>query len=114
MPATDLNQAHKDCNAPPADFNRDTLSGVDVSKRYVSVVIEDTVVHAFVDSVGSISVNLNIAHEPMTHALQVVRNSTKPLILGWDFLVANGIIVDTRKVALIVDDKVVPLVSQHQ
>lgn len=151
MPATDLNQAHKDCNAPPADFNRDTLSGVDVSKRYVSVVIEDTVVHAFVDSgadisvisedfgmstsalhkepivkqfvpltgvtgdpLGSISVNLNIAHEPMTHALQVVRNSTKPLILGWDFLVANGIIVDTRKMALIVDDKVVPLVSQHQ
>lgn len=66
------------------------------------------------DSVGSISVNLSIAHKPKTHALQVVRNCTKPLILGWDFLVANGIIVDTRNMALLVDDKVVPLVSPHQ
>lgn len=32
------------------------------------------------DSIGSISVNLSIAHKPMTHALQVVRNCTKPLI----------------------------------
>ena len=66
------------------------------------------------DSVGSISDNLSIAHKPLTHALQVVRNCTKPLILGWDFLVANGIIVNTRNMALIVDDKVVPLVSPHQ
>ncbi len=154
LPATDTTQAHKDNNAPPIDFTRDCLAGVDVSKRYVSVVIEDTVVHAFVDtgadisvisedfrmsttslykkpivkqfvpltgvtgdpldSVGSISVNLSIAHKPLTHALQVVRNCTKPLILGWDFLVANGIIVNTRNMALIVDDKVVPLVSPHQ
>lgn len=106
-----------------------------MTQRYVSVVIEDTVVHAFVDtgadisvvsedfrqataslckrpimkqyvpltgvtgdpldSIGSISVNVSIAHQPMTHTLQVVRNCTKPLILGWDFLVANGIVVDT-------------------
>lgn len=66
------------------------------------------------DSVRSISVNLSIAHKLMTHALQVVRNCTKPLILGWDFLVANGIIVNTRNMALIVDDKVVPVVSLHQ
>lgn len=66
------------------------------------------------DSVGSISVNLSIAHKPMTHALQVVRNCTEPPILGWDFLVANGIIVNTRNMVLTVDDKVVPLVSPHQ
>lgn len=101
-----------------------------MAQRYVSVVIEDTVVHAFIDtgadisvvsedfrkatpslfkrpvmkqfipltdvtgdplnSLGSISVNLSIAHHTMTHTLQVVRNCTKPLILGWDFLVANS------------------------
>lgn len=154
MPATNFTQAHRDSDIPPADFTRDSLCVVDVSKRYVSVVIEDTVVHAFVDtgadisvisedfrmstnalhkkpigkqfvpltgvtgdpldSVGSITVNLSIAHKPMTHALQVVRNFTKPLIWGWDFLVANSIIVDTRNMSLMVDDKVVPLVSPHQ
>ena len=66
------------------------------------------------DSLGSISVNLSIAHKPLTHALQVVRNCTKPQILGWDFLVKNGIIVNTRNATLIVDEKVVPLVSPYQ
>lgn len=50
----------------------------------------------------------------MTRALQVVRKCTKALILGWDFLLANGIIVDTQNMSLIVDDKVVAVVSPHQ
>ncbi len=154
MPATDLSQAHKDNCNPRTDFTRDNLSVVNLSSRYVSVVIENTVVHAFVDTgadvsiiseefrmstpalqkkqivkqiipltgvtghpldaVGLVTVNLSMAHKPMTHALQVVRNCAKPLILGWDFLVANGIIVDTRNMSLLVDDKLVPLVSPCQ
>lgn len=55
-----------------------------------------SVTGAPLNSVGSISVNLSIAHMPMTHTLQVVRNCTKPLILGWDFLAANGIIVNPK------------------
>lgn len=54
LPATDTTQAHKDNNALPTDFTRDCE--IDASKRYVSVVIEDTVVHAFVDTGADISV----------------------------------------------------------
>lgn len=128
MSATDSTQAHIDNITPHMDHRRDISS--EMAQRYVSVVIEDTVVHAFIDtgadisvvsedfrkataslykrpvmqqfipltgvtgdpldSIGSISVNLSIAHQAMTHTLQVVRNCTKPLILGWDFLVTNG------------------------
>lgn len=48
------------------------------------------------DSIGSISVNLNIGHKPMTHSFQVVRNSTKALMV------------------LIVDSKELPLVGLQQ
>lgn len=48
------------------------------------------------DSPGSISVNLNIGHKPMALSFQVVRNSTKPLMV------------------LIVDGREVPLVTPHQ
>lgn len=50
----------------------------------------------------------------MTHSLQVVRNCTKPLISGWDFLVASSIIVNTRNMTFKENDKVVTMVSPHQ
>lgn len=153
MPGVDFHQAHKG-DISYTDFPKDSLSEVDVLGRYVSIVIEDTVVHAFVDtgadvsvisegfrmfmptlcrkpilkqfipltgvtgdsldSVGSVTVNLNIAHISMTHTIQVVRNCTKPLILGWDFLVSKGVIVNPRKMSLLIGEKVVPLVSPKQ
>lgn len=56
MPAADLAQAHTDSNASPTDLTRESLSGIDVSRRSVSVVIEDTPVHAFVDTGADVSV----------------------------------------------------------
>lgn len=55
MPTTEFTQTYKDIIASPIDFTRDTLSQIDVSKRYVSVVIKDTVVHAFVDAGADMS-----------------------------------------------------------
>lgn len=41
-------------------------------------------------------------------------NCTKPLIMGWDVLVANDTVVNTCNMALIVHDKVVPMMRSHQ
>lgn len=56
LPPIDINQAPKDTNSPPMDLTRDLTPGCDVLKRYVSVVIKDTLVYAFVNTGTDISV----------------------------------------------------------
>lgn len=41
-------------------------------------------------------------------------SETELSILGWDFMVANGIVLDTRNMSLDVIGKAVPLVTPRQ
>ncbi len=86
LPATDLSQAH-----PRTDFTRDNLSVVNLSSRYVSVVIENTVVHAFADTGADVSV---ISEEfrmstPALQKKQIVKQIIPLLHARAEFIVSD-------------------------
>lgn len=105
----------------------------------VSLVIEDTVVHAVIDtgadvsliseefristptlrqrplvkqfipltsifgdtldSVGTLSANVTLGKRTVSHSFQVIRNCSKALVLGWDFLSMHKIVINMQNMS---------------
>ncbi|XP_057188755.1 interleukin-13 receptor subunit alpha-1 isoform X1 [Triplophysa rosa] len=108
--------------------------------QYVPLIIEYTLVHAFVDSgadvslisedfrmstaslrqrplvkqflpltsisgdkldsVGTLPANVTLGLHSVSHSFQVIRNCSKPIILGWDFLSAHTIVMNAQTMSL--------------
>lgn len=49
------------------------------------------------DNLGTLPITIRLGTETFTHTVQVVRNITQPVILGWDFLLTHHALVDLRQ-----------------
>lgn len=48
----------------------------------------------YLDILGTFPITIRLGNEDFTHTVQVVRNITQPVILGWDFLLAHHAVLD--------------------
>lgn len=50
-----------------------------------SYVLAKSVTGDCLDTLGTLPISIRVGDECFSHDVQVVRNATQPLILGWDF-----------------------------
>lgn len=75
-------------------------------------VVPRAVTGDYLDNLGTRSVNMRLGSEMFAHTVQVVRNVTQPVILGWDFLFAHFVVLDLKQGLLKVGSRArVPLLS---
>ncbi|KAJ0068233.1 hypothetical protein NL108_017965 [Boleophthalmus pectinirostris] len=60
-------------------------------------VVPKAVTGDYLDNLGTLSMNMRLGSEMFTHTVQVVRNVTQPVILGWDFLFAHFAVLDLKE-----------------
>ncbi|KAF5905694.1 Glyceraldehyde-3-phosphate dehydrogenase [Clarias magur] len=64
----------------------------------------------YLDNLGTLPITIRLGTETFTHTVQVFRNITQPVILGWDFLLTHHAVVDLREGSLKVGNRTsVPL-----
>lgn len=51
----------------------------------------------YLDDLGTLPITIRLGNEIFIHTVQVVRNITQPIILGWDFLLTHHAVVDLRE-----------------
>lgn len=51
-----------------------------------SYILAKSVTGQCLDTVGTLTVSIRLGDNVFTHNVQVVRNTSQPMILGWDFL----------------------------
>ncbi len=51
----------------------------------------------YLDNLGTLPMTIRLGSEVFIHTVQVVRNVTQPVMLGWDFLFAHHAVLDLRK-----------------
>lgn len=116
----------------------------------VLLIIEDTVVHAFIDtgadvsliseefrmstptlrqrplvkqtsisgdtldSVGTLSANVTLGKRTVSHSFQVIRNCSKALVLGWDFLSMHKIVINMQNMSFQLGEDSISFVGVDQ
>ncbi|KAJ8037827.1 hypothetical protein HOLleu_18745 [Holothuria leucospilota] len=66
-----------------------------------------------IDSVGTVRATLSIGSQLCKNDFHVVRNVSRPLLLGWDFLLHNQATVDVREGVLVIGDDKLPLLRKR-
>lgn len=59
-----------------------------------SYVLAKSVTGDCLDTLGTLPISIRVGDECFSHDVQVVRNATQPLILGWDFLQKHRAVID--------------------
>lgn len=63
----------------------------------------------YLDNLGTLPITIRLGNEMFTHIVQVVRNITQPVILGWDFLLSHRAVMNVGEGNLKVGNTTVPL-----
>lgn len=51
----------------------------------------------YLDILGTLPITIRLGNDAFTHIVQVVRNVTQPVIVGWDFLLTHHAVLDLRE-----------------
>lgn len=62
-----------------------------------SFLLAKSVTGDYLDTLGMLPITIRLGEEVFSHDVQVVRNATQPVILGWDFLSKHHAVVDLRE-----------------
>lgn len=83
-----------------------------IQKSYLSAT---AVTGNYLDTLGMFSITIRLGDEIFCHDVQVVRNTTQSVLLGWDFLKKHHAILDIRAGQLTVGNHaIVPLLRALQ
>ena len=63
------------------------------------------------DTLGTLTVTLQLGTETWQHVFHVVREATQSILLGWDFLVKNHALLDVSHAKLQLWDISIPLLA---
>lgn len=78
-----------------------------------SFLLAKSVTGDYLDTLGMLPITIRLGEEVFSHDVQVVRNATQPVILGWDFLNRHHAIIDLRENHLKLWNCTVPLLCSH-
>ena len=67
-----------------------------------------------VDLLGTLEVKVRIGREEVSHRVYVARNVSYPMLLGWDFVKATGLVVDPKSGVVKLGDSEVPFLQRWQ
>ncbi len=68
----------------------------------------------YLDTLGMLPITIRLGEEVFSHDVQVVRNATQPVILGWDFLSKHHAAIDLRENHLKLWNWTVPLLCSQE
>lgn len=74
-----------------------------------SYLLAKSVTGEHLDTLGMLPITIRLGEEVFTHNVQVVRNASQSVILGWDFLNKHHAVIDIREKQLKLWNWSVPL-----
>ena len=80
-----------------SDDLRQSIPSLKRRSLTTSFLLAKSVTGENLDSLGMIPINLQLGSQMIQHNFHVVRNSTRSLVLGWDFILTSHGIIDTTK-----------------
>lgn len=63
------------------------------------------------DSVGALSANATLGKRTASHSFQAIRNCSKAVVLGWDFLSMHKIVVNMQNMSFQLGEDSIPFAS---
>lgn len=82
-----------------------------INKKYI---MSQAVTGQGLDTLGMIDITFRLGSQTLQHEVQVIRNVTQGFILGLDFLIPQGVILDMGRGLCYLGDDILPLLSKSE
>lgn len=89
----------------------------DLKRRHLNTVASPSVYSVAgepLDVLGSLNVSFSMSSMQLQHCFIVVRNIKHALILGWDFLIANNVVLDLSNSNLQMNGNSIPMLHREE